>query len=402
MTAAARPWCDETGCFALFSHGFRPFFLLAGIWAPIGVVVWVLALAGAPIPDGPLPMMRWHAHELLAGFVGAAMVGFLLTAIPNWTGCRPYSGAKLAGLAALFLLARLLLLPGSPVPIQIAAPIALAALPCAFLLVLPDLIKARSARAYGPPALVLAFWTGDLLMLGEAAEWWTASTWASGQLLMADAAMLLVGLIGGRIIPAFTMNVLRKADPQVELRPLPGVDRAAIVSLAAVAVVDLAAPGSQVAGIVAAVAAILLALRLSRWHGLRTLGQPILWVLHLAYALLPAALALKAIWLLTAAPWAMYWLHLQMAGGLALMILAVMTRAALGHTGRKLAASPSVVAAYVALLAAVLLRVFGPGASHGSLLPLIAAAAFWCLAFVLFLSVYAPILAGPRAETAKP
>ena len=122
MTAAARPWCDETGCFALFSHGFRPFFLLAGIWAPIGVVVWVLALAGAPIPDGPLPMMRWHAHELLAGFVGAAMVGFLLTAIPNWTGCRPYSGAKLAGLAALFLLARLLLLPGSPVPIQIAAP----------------------------------------------------------------------------------------------------------------------------------------------------------------------------------------------------------------------------------------------------------------------------------------
>ena len=93
MTAAARPWWDETGRFALFSHGFRPFFLLAGIWAPIGVVVWVLALAGAPIPDGPLPMMRWHAHELLAGFVGAAMVGFLLTAIPNWTGCRPYSGA---------------------------------------------------------------------------------------------------------------------------------------------------------------------------------------------------------------------------------------------------------------------------------------------------------------------
>ena len=98
----------------------------------------------------------------------------------------------------------------------------------------------------------------------------------------------------------------------------------------------------------------------------------------------------------------MYWLHLQMAGGLALMILAVMTRAALGHTGRKLAASRSVVAAYAALLAAVLLRVFGPAASHGSLLPLITAAAFWCLAFVLFLSAYAPILTGPRAETAKP
>jgi uncharacterized protein involved in response to NO len=300
----------------------------------------VLGLAGVVLPEGPLPPMRWHAHELLAGFVGAAMIGFLMAAIPNWTGRRGYSGAPLVALAALFLTARFAMLPGSPVPIGVAAVLALAPLPGTLLLVLPALVKAKAPRLFGPPALVMLFWSGQLMMLAEEAGWWSAPGWATGQLLAADMALLLVVLIGGRIVPSFTLNALRKTSRPAEANPLPGVDRGAIVSVAAVAVVDLAAPGSAAAGLAAAVAAVLVALRLSRWHGLRTLRWPILWVLHLAYALIPLALAVKATALLAGAPWASAWLHLQMAGAVSLMILAVMTRATLGHTGRALVASP--------------------------------------------------------------
>jgi uncharacterized protein involved in response to NO len=383
---------------ALFAHGFRPFFLMAGIAAPVGVGLWALSFAGVPLPDGPLPMMRWHAHELLAGFIGAAMVGFLMTAIPNWTGRRGYSGPPLMLIAALFLAARLALLPGSPVPAGIALGLALVPLPATMLLVLPALIKAKAARLFGPPVLVLAFWSGQLMMAGEAAGWWNASGWATGQQLMANVALVLVGLIGGRIVPAFTVNALRKAGRPVELAPLPGVDRAAILALIGVAVVDLAAPGGVAAGLVAAVAAACIALRLSRWHGLRTLFEPLLWVLHLGYLLVALALALKTAALLGGFAWSAAWLHLQLAGAIAMMIMAVMTRATLGHTGRGLTASPMTTAAYVALLGAASLRVFGGVAFADPLHALLGAALLWVLAFVLFLAAYGPMLLLPRPD----
>jgi uncharacterized protein involved in response to NO len=383
---------------ALFAHGFRPFFLMAGLVAPAAVGVWALTLAGVVLPEGPLPMMRWHAHEALGGFVAAAMIGFLMTAIPNWTGRRGYSGAPLVAVAALFLAARFAMLPGSPVPIGVAALLALAPLPAVLLLVLPALVKAKAPRLFGPPALVLVFWSGQVMMLAEEAGWWATPGWPTGQLLMANMALLLVVLIGGRIVPSFTLNALRKTPRPAEAQPLPGVDRGAILAVAAIAVVDLAAPGDVLAGLVAAGAAVMVALRLSRWHGLRTLSWPILWVLHLAYALIPLALAVKAFSLLGGAPWAAAWLHLQMAGAVALMIVAVMTRATLGHTGNALVATPATVVAYVLLLAAALLRVFSGVAGTDALPVLMAAALCWVLAFLLFLVVYAPMLIGPRAD----
>ena len=379
-------------------HGFRPFFLMAGIVAPLGVGLWALALAGLPVPDGPLPMMRWHAHELLAGFVGAAMIGFLMTAIPNWTGRRGYSGLPLVVIAGLFLAARLALLPGSPVPIAVAAPLALVPLPATMLLVLPALIRAKTARLFGPPLLVLGFWAGQMMMLAEAAGWWTVPGWATGQLLMANMALVLVVLIGGRIVPSFTLNALRKAGRPAVPAPLPGVDRAAILSVTVVVAVDLVMPGGVAAGLAAAAAAVLVALRLSRWYGLRTLRWPLLWVLHLGYLLVALALALKALSLLGGLTWAGAWLHLQVAGALATMILAVMTRATLGHTGHDLVASPMTTVAFVALLAAALLRVFGSAALADPLTAQMAAAVLWVLAFVLFLAAYAPMLVRPRAD----
>ncbi|SDE25860.1 NnrS family protein [Belnapia rosea] len=380
---------------ALFRQGLRPFFLLCAAWAVLSMLLWIAALHGAALPDGPLPPARWHAHEMLAGVVGAALAGFVLTAIPNWTGRPPYAGAPLVLLAVLFLVARLVLLPGSPVPAPTAAALALLPIPALLMTVLPALAKAATPRLFGPPALILTFWAGDVLMLGEAAGWWDG-TFAVGELLCLDIALALVGLIGGRIIPAFTRNALKGAG-ETEIRPLPGVDAAGMLALLAVVVLDLAAPGGILVGAAAAAAAVLALLRLSRWQGLRTLGRPILAVLHLAYLMVPVALAVKAAHLLGGAGWAANWLHLQGIGAVALMILAVMPRATLGHTGHPLVAAPAMLAAWALLPAAALLRAFGPALLPG-LLPYAAAAALWALAFGLFLLAHGPMLLRPRAD----
>lgn len=381
---------------ALFRQGLRPFFLLCAIWAVVSIALWVAALHGAGLPEGPLPGARWHAHEMLAGFIGAALSGFLLTAIPNWTGRPVYSGAPLSLLAALFVAARLVLLPGSPVPAPIASAVALLPMPALLATVLPAVAAAATPRLFGPPALILAFWAGDILMLGDAARWWDG-TFERGELLSLDVALALVGLIGGRIIPAFTRSALMKAGQEVEPDPLPGVDTAGVAALVAVATVDLAAPGGMAAGLVSAIAAALALLRLSRWWGLRTLGQPILWVLHLAYLMVPVALAVKAANLLAGAGWAANWLHLQGIGAVGLMILAVMPRATMGHTGHPLVAPRLTVAAWVLLPISALLRVFGPilipGASAYA-----AAGVLWILAFGLLLAAHGPMLLQVRAD----
>lgn len=392
---ASTPRVTPSG-FALFAYGFRPFFLFAAIWAVLGVALWVAALHGLALPEGPLPIARWHAHEMVTGFIGAALSGFVLTAVPNWTGRHGYAGAPLVLLFTLYLAARVVLLPGSPVPAGAAAVIALLPLPALLLVVLPALLKANTPRLYGPPALVLAFWAGDLLMMGDTAGWWS-DTFAAGQLLALNVALALVGLIGGRIVPSFTINALRKQGMQATLDPLPGVDRGAMIALMAVVAVDIFMPDSALAGIVAAAAAALTLLRLSRWHGLRTLGQPIVWVLHLAYLLIPLALATKAAWLLAGTPWAASWLHLQAIGPIALMILAVTTRAALGHTGRDLVVAKAIVAAYALVALAAPARLLAPlvwpGVGGYAL-----AGTLWVAGFVLFLAVYAPILIGPRPD----
>ncbi len=381
---------------ALFRQGLRPFFLMAGIWAVLAMLLWLAQLYGAALPEGLLPAPRWHAHEMVAGFIGAAMAGFVLTAIPNWTEGPPYAGGALMVVAALFVAARLVLLPGVGLPPTVAAVVALLPLPAVLLLVLPALLKAAAPRLYGPPALILLFWIGDVLMLGDMAGWWLG-TFAAGELLSLDVALVLVGLIGGRIIPAFTRSALKQAGRAVAPRP-PGVlDPAAVVALVAVAAVDQVAPGGPAAGVVAAAAAVLALLRLSRWHGGAVLDRPILWILHLAYLMLPVALATKAAHLLTGANWASAWLHLQAIGAVALMILAVMPRATLGHTGHKLVPSRWMVVAWLLLPLAALLRSFGmvwipPGVAYA------AAGTLWVGAFGIFLAVHGPMLWRPRAD----
>ncbi|MCC7282412.1 MAG: NnrS family protein [Acetobacteraceae bacterium] len=381
---------------AVFAHGFRPYFLIAGIWAVVPIAVWVSALHGAALPDGLFSPQQWHAHEMIAGFIGAAMCGFLLTAVPNWTGRRGYGGPPLVLVAGLFVAARIALWPGVALPPALAATIALLPIPAVLLMVLPALIRSRTPRLFGPPILILLFWFSDVLMLADAAGWQTG-TFTTGRTLAINMALALVGLIGGRIVPSFTVNALRRAGRKASLNPIPRIDEAAMVALFAVAAVDVILPDSTVSGLVAAIAAVLVLLRLSGWHGLSTLGQPILWVLHLGYLMIAVALATKAAFLLAGWALGMYWMHLQAMGAIGLMILAVMSRAILGHTGRALVAPWPAAAGYALVPVAALLRAFG-----GFAMPYQAAiglaGATWIAAYALFLFAFAPMLLRRRPD----
>lgn len=377
----------------LFRQGFRPFFLLAGLVAVGVIAVWVAALYGMPLPDGPLSLQRWHAHEMLAAFLGAAMAGFLLTAVPNWLGGPAYGGTPLAIAAGFFLAAWVALAPGSPVPLSLAAVLDLLPLPLLLLWIAPALIQSGRARLFGPPALVLGVWTGDLLMLGSAAGWWGLDTWNTGQRLAIDVAILLVGLIGGRIVPLFTMNSLSKRGVTPDFSPwIPKGDEMANLALAGIVVVDIIMPCGEVAGAFAAGAALLCALRLSRWNGWKVADDPILLVLHVAWAFVPLGLAIKAAALLGGPPWLDgAWLHLLGAGALGLMVLAVMTRACLGHSGLALRAGATMTASFGLVATAALIRGFGPAALPGLTAYGLAASA-WILGFRLFLARFARIL----------
>jgi uncharacterized protein involved in response to NO len=210
---------------------------------------------------------------------------------------------------------------------------------------------------------------------------------------------VLVTIVGGRIVPAFTANALRRRGETVSTTTRKPLEYAVIALMVAIAVTDVFAPQAALSGVLAALAALAHALRLAGWRSFRTGGEPILWIMHVAYAWIPLGLALKAFALLGHFDWAAKWAHAFGAGALATMIFAVMTRVALGHTGRALTVSRAIGAAYLLLTFAALLRVFGAALFPAHyLLTLTVAALAWMISFGIFLVVYAPILWWPRAD----
>jgi uncharacterized protein involved in response to NO len=382
---------------ALLGYGFRPFFLAAGIAAVVLVPWWALSVTGSVSLETPWPATLWHGHEMIFGFIGAAVAGFLLTAVPSWTGRRGFAGWPLALLTGLWLLGRLVVATSAHWPLPLTATIDTAFFPALAIMVLPPLVRARNRNT--PLLLVLL-----ALCIANATFYWglgrSDRALAHGALLAAlNVILLLVTVIGGRVVPAFTSSALKEHGRGRVIRTWPGVNPLAIGAMVAVALVDLKFPQSKVAGVCAFVAAIVQGIRLAQWGAWRTLRQPIVWILHVAYAWLPIGLALKALALLTTGAFAAFWLHALTIGVAATMILAVMTRASLGHTGRPLVVSRPTVLAYVLLTAAAIVRVLGlalPDAPYAAVLTL--AALLWTAAFALFLWVYAPMLLTPRAD----
>jgi uncharacterized protein involved in response to NO len=380
-----------------FAYGFRPFFLAAGVYAVIGIGAWSWVLAAGLAPFGALPPNLWHGHEMLFGFIGAAIGGFLLTAVPSWTGTRGFAGAPLIVLTALWLAGRLAFAAASVLPGYAVAAIELAYLPLLAFLIGRSLLRERN-RNFPMLLIVAVLWGIDAWFLYAAFSGDAASASLALRVGL-GVVLLLVTIIGGRIVPAFTASALRARGIVSEFRIRKPVEAVAIGSMALAIVVDAAAPHSAAAGAVALVAAAAQGMRLAGWRSLRTLEEPIVWVLHAAYAWLPLGLLLKAANLLVGAPWATHWLHALTIGAAATMILAVMTRAALGHTGRPLAVSRPVAVAYILLICAALVRVFGPALVPARYLATIGAAALlWIAAFSTFVAVYAPILTRERAD----
>ena len=379
----------------VFAAGFRPAFLAVGLAAFVLITIWVAVYVyGVTLPC-PWPPTLWHAHEMMFGFIGAAIAGFLLTAVPNWTGQRGVAGAPLAALLVVWLAARGAIATASWWPAGVVAALDLAFFPMLASMIAPSLLRAGNRN--WPLLLVLGALTACDAVFHFQLLRRDAAAALRAILVAIDLALLLVTVIGGRIVPAFTSGALRGEG--VTMRTFPGIGPAAIVAMAAVAIVDAVDPGGRTAAVTAGIAALVQAVRLAQWRSGRTLSKPLVWVLHLGYAWMPLGLALKCAALLSGAAIAAFWLHALTVGALATMILGVITRAALGHSGRPLEPDPRTVIAYALLLLAGLARVFG-FALLGLAYPVVIliAAFLWTGAFGLFLWVYAPILLSPRAD----
>jgi uncharacterized protein involved in response to NO len=385
--------------FVLLACGFRPFFLLAGFDALINMGVWLAVFVDSSLwPARALPAMYWHAHEMLFGFASAAIAGFLLTAVPGWTGRTSYSGAPLISLIALWFAGRLAMAPFGLLPPMAADAIDLAFFPAMILILAPPLVRAVKFRNLPFVGILTLFFLANLCFhLG--ANGVLAAGEQIGLGIAIDVVMILIVIIGGRIIPTFTKSGLARHGIVVQLQGNRCIEIFSIASIVAVLLADLAMPLSAANGAVALAAAVAQTIRLARWHGHRTARDPLIWALHLGYAWLAVGLLLKAIWLLTAASFAEKWIHALTIGAFGTMILAVMTRASLGHTGRGLIASRKITVCYALISISALVRVLAPAALTSRYEDIITTSAvLWIVAFGLFLQVFAPILCKPRAD----
>lgn len=382
--------------FALFAYGFRPFFLGAGIYAVVAIVAWLAVLRTGAWPDTGGDPMAWHAHEMLFGFTAAAVAGFMLTAVPNWTGVRGYSGPKLAGLVFLWLAGRVVVSPILSIPPALAAVVDVAFFPALALMVLPSIIAAKNRRNYVFLGMIALLTAGSALYHLDRLDV-APGAWETGRGIAIYVVLLMVALVGGRIIPSFTSSALRRENRPVEIHPGGWVDKISLGLIVALGIADTVQPGGASAGTLALLAGLGHAVRLSRWHGLKTFRQPILWILHVAYAWVPVGLLLKACWDLGGLEIGIAWVHAITLGAFATMILAVMSRASLGHTGRDLVAAKPTVLAYILLTIATLVRVAAPAVGEMSHAYAVAGG-LWVIAFALFTLVYTPILVLPRAD----
>lgn len=378
---------------AFLTQGFRPFFLAAALWSAAALALWILMLAtGAAAPSRFEPL-AWHIHEMLFGFVMAAIAGFLLTAIPNWTQRLPVSGFPLALLAGLWLLGRVACLVSALFPAWLAAAADLA-FPAALLgVVAREIIAGGNRRNLPMVAPVAVLGLADLLMHLEAGG--VAVPAGLGWRLGLAAVIVLISVVGGRIVPSFTRNWLAKR-PEAALPASPGpVDRAALGLLHAGLFGWAFLPSFPPVGVILLAAAALNFWRLLRWRGGATAAEPLLLVLHAGYAWLALGAGLLGLALLDAVPQSAA-IHALTAGAVGTMILAVMTRATRGHTGRPLSADRATSAIYILVSLAAIARVAAVFAASWTMPLLIVSAGLWVAAFGGFALVYGPMLLLPR------
>jgi uncharacterized protein involved in response to NO len=382
----------------LWGRAFRPFFLFGSLYGAVAIGVWTAMWRGSlPFPAG-FPPTWWHAHEMLFGFVAAAVAGFLLTAAPVWTGRPAPSGRPLAGLAALWLLGRIAMGAAGVLPAPLVAAIEGTFLPVVAVVLARTVLGTGQYRNYGVVALVGVLALADLVVHAHFAG--LASGGASRAFRFTiDVVVVLIVVIGGRITPAFTANWLLRAGVDADVRSWRWLDRVAVGAAVLVAVADLFAPRTPASGVAAALAGVAVAARMAGWQTIRTWRDPLVWSLHAGMGWVALGLLLVAAGDLSGAVPATAGLHALTAGAMGAMIMAVVTRVSLGHTGRLLVLPRFVALSYVLVSAGAALRVAAAMMQgHAAASVLVAAGIVWASAFALFAIVYAPILMAPRAD----
>lgn len=371
----------------LFRLGFRPFYLLAAGFAAVSIPLWIARYFGG-LPVLSHVDLNWHMHEMVFGFVIAVIIGFLFTAGRNWTGLWTPRRGHLAALAALWIAGRLAMLFAPPL---VAATVDLLFLPFAAYPVYRVLERAGSKRNMFLVGLL------GLLTVINAAFHAAVLGWISmSSIVPIQAAILVIvmieSVIGGRVIPGFTANAIQGVKPVMnEKRDKISLGLTALAALAWVA----SMPG-PLAGALAAAAAVAQATRAIGWMPHVTLHKPILWILHLSYAWIPVGLFMMglAAWGLTTSSAAF---HVLTIGSMAGLIIGMITRTALGHTGRPLVAGNSELLMYLLIQAGVAARMLAAANVMRSPM-LVITAACWSAAFVLYVVVYAPYLMAPRVD----
>ena len=380
---------------AIFSFGFRPFFLGGASFALLSLAIWITAFAFGLPEIGGRSALIWHVHEMLFGFFAAIAVGFLLTAIPNWTGRLPITGSGLAGLFGLWVLGRTIMMV--PLPWHWVG----AFLDSLFLALFAAFVW-REILASGNTRNLPVCLLITLLAVANIAFHIFEGDPATLQIVTRAALAvpaMLISVIGGRIVPSFTRNwLVQKGRTQ---RPSPAglFDTFALIVAAMAFAGWVFFPFNIAAGALLVLAGGVHAIRLARWCGWHTRSEALVWILHVGYGWLVLAMFLLGLSVL--APETVFTsaaIHALTAGAMGVMILAVMTRATLGHTGQARTADGWTIAIYVLVIGAAILRVFGGLAPYAAYMPtLISAAILWGSAFGLFAVRYGPLLVKRRS-----
>ncbi len=382
----------------LFELGFRPFYLLGALLSALAVPFWLASFAGLLPEGGYLTAAAWHSHEMIFGFGAAIIVGFLFTAVANWSGLPTPGGPILAGFAGLWILGRISILTG---PGPLAAAVDLLFLPLAAFAVAIPLLRSRSYRnLFTVVILLLLFGSNALFHREQLAPGPDVDLSDYAVMISVDVIALLMAVIGGRIIPLFTANAVPEARP----RRYRLLEVLSIVSLLAILGADAftpwVPPATHLLVPLFVLAALVHGLRLCLWSPFSTRREALLWILPLSYSWIPIALALRAAALLSDEIPVFAATHAMTAGAMGGLMLAMMMRSSKGHTGRPLTASGTEALALIFVPLAAVTRVFPPLIlPEQSMIFYAVSAVFWSAAFLIFFCRYWPILTRPRVDS---
>jgi len=371
----------------LLTAGFRPFFLAAAGWGTLAMAAWLPLLTGALELPSRFDPLSLHIHEMLFGFIMAAVGGFLLTAIPNWTGRPPVAGLPLAVLLGLWMLGRIACLVSATLPFWLVVVADLSFAVALEVVAARELLAAGNRRNYALLAPVMLLAIANLL---------THLQLQIGLRLGIAVVIVLISVVGGRIVPAFTRNWMNARG----IRPVPPsagmLDRIALGTLHAGMIAWTFLPNWLPVGVLLLIAAGLNLVRLARWRGIATLEEPLLLILHVGYLWLVVGVALLGLSLISDLVPTAAAVHALTAGAMGTMSLAVMTRATLGHTGRVLRADRVTMLIYALASASAVVRIVATWVADGQMDLYQVAAVAWVGAFALFAAEYGPMLLAPR------